>query len=266
MRLRRGFAIYMRISMCFNVIRPISTLFSARIVKKKSIYNQLGQRKGSGAMKKLDKCATDAYLKASQSQEVYLRESLKLLRYASSIPMGVDGTVRYVTRYSQSSSGYRGRVYAQGVALSKAPRRLRQISYDGMGVRDWDVEMAYFTLATQIVDKLRIQIKCPYFNMDTLRLYIRDKHAVWGSLREHGDISNDERKRLCNAVFSGGAVAEKYMANAYIQNIAREGRATRWLACHLLSDVYGKLATDEKNDGQSLARSRISWLVRKLGS
>ena len=197
-------------------------------------------------MEKLDRCATDAYLKAPQSQEVYIRESLKLLHYASSLPMGLDGTVRYVTRYSQSSSGYRGRVYAQGVALSKVPRRLRQISYEGMGARDWGVEMAYYTLATQIVDKLRIEIKCPYFNMDTTRLYIRDKHAVWNSLREHADISNDECKRLRNAVFSGETVAETYMANAYIRNIAREGRDTRWLACHLLSDVYGKLATDEK--------------------
>ena len=36
------------------------------------------------------------------------------------------------------------------------------------------------------------------------------------------------------------------MAHEYIKSIARDGRATRWMACHLLSDVYDKLATDEK--------------------
>ena len=97
------------------------------------------------------------------------------MHQASVMPLNADGTVCYTTRYEQSASGYRGRVYAKGVALSKVPRRIRQISYDGMDVRGWGVEMAYFTFATQIAAKIRIQINSPYFNMDTLRLYIRDK-------------------------------------------------------------------------------------------
>ena len=100
--------------------------------------------------------------------------------------------MRYTTRYSQSTSGYRGRVYAQGVAVPKVPRRLMHLAYDGMDVRDWDVAMAYFTCDTQIVDKLRLKIYCPYFNMDALRLYIRGKHVVRGPIKDHGSISNGE--------------------------------------------------------------------------
>ena len=78
-------------------------------------------------MKKVDKCATVRNLNMYQRQDVYLRESVKLTSYAPSIPLGEDGTVRYAARYSQRSSGYRRRVYAQGVALARAPRRLMPI-------------------------------------------------------------------------------------------------------------------------------------------
>ena len=50
------------------------------------------------------------------------------------------------------------------------PRRLGQIAYGGIEVRDWDVEMANFKFSAHIVDKLRVKIDYPYFNMDTLRL------------------------------------------------------------------------------------------------
>ena len=57
-------------------------------------------------MKKLDKCATERNLKMYRGQDVYRRKSVKLIRHASSIPLGEGGTVRYTTRYSERSSGY----------------------------------------------------------------------------------------------------------------------------------------------------------------
>ena len=66
-----------------------------------------------------------------------------LIHYAPIIPLGDDGTVSYTTRYAQSGSGYRGRVYAQGVDLPKAPSRLRNISYAewaaGDGASRWRI-------------------------------------------------------------------------------------------------------------------------------
>ena len=44
------------------------------------------------------------------------------------------------------------------------------------------------------------------------------------------------------------------MANEYIKNIAREGRATRWAAGHLISDVYDKLATGKKRLAEAIAQ------------
>ena len=148
-------------------------------------------------------------------------------------------------------------MYAQGVALSKMPRRIRQVAYEGLDVRDWDVEMAYFTIAAQVVDRLRAQIKSPYFSMSTLKLYIRDRSAIWASIRETADLSNDECKRLCIAVFNGEAIeGGRYVDNAYLRNIAREGRAMRWISCHMIHGLYERLT----EDGEKMARSQRAVL------
>ena len=97
-----------------------------------------------------------------------------LIHHANSAPEGEDGYVSYTTTYARCKDGYPGRVYAQGVALSKMHRGVRQIAYTGLGVRDWEAEMAYFTFAVQVVGKLNPRLGCPYFHMDTLRAYIRE--------------------------------------------------------------------------------------------
>ena len=81
--------------------------------------------------------------------------------------------------------------------------------------------MAHFPPATLIVDKIRLKIDCHYFNMETLRVYKGDKHVVWGSIKDHGDVRNGARKRLCISVSNGEAVGEVYMAHEYIKNITR---------------------------------------------
>ena len=194
----------------------------------------------------MDRCAYERSLTLARKQDTYLREFTKLMHRAAVMPLNSDGTVCYTKRYEQSASGYRGRVYAKGVAQSKVPRRIRQIAYDGMDARGWGVEMAYFTFATQISDKLRIKIDIPYFNMETLRLYIRDKDAVWNSIEEYGNLSNGECEKLRNAVFNGGTIDGIYMSSAYLRNISREGRSTRWMASYPIPDVYGKLTAGEK--------------------
>ena len=226
---------------------PGVATFSPFKQRKKNIYKQLVEKKkGSGSKKKSDMCSEERAKKCLRGQEVYLREFTKLMHHTSGIPINADGSVSFTTKYVQSASGYRGRVYAEGVALSKVPRRLRQIAYEGMAVRDWDVAMAYFTFATQIVDKLGIQIASPHFNMDTLRLYIMDKRTIWNSINENSNLSDDECKQLCNAVFNGEKVDDAYMSNSYVRNISREGRAMRWIAGNLMSDVYDKLTADAK--------------------
>ena len=68
-------------------------------------------------------------------------------------------------------------------------------------------------------------------------------------------MSNSDCEQLCNAVFNGGAI-ERYMDNAYVKNISREGRVMRWLATHMIPDIYEKLDIDgKKNWAEASAQS-----------
>ena len=81
--------------------------FTSRAVNKN--YKRRGEKRGSCLEKNVDRCAIGRNLQMFRSHEVYLRESTKLLRRASSIPCLEEGcTVRYTTRYEQSASGCRG--------------------------------------------------------------------------------------------------------------------------------------------------------------
>ena len=68
-----------------------------------------------------------------------------------------------------------GGLFAEGVALSKAPRAIRAISYSDIAVRDWYVSMAYFTFASQDVDKLMLDQDIPYFRLEAAKAYILSK-------------------------------------------------------------------------------------------
>ena len=123
------------------------------------------------------------------------------------------------------------------------PMRIRKLAYEGLDVRDWDVAMAYFTIDAPSVDNLRVQINSPYFSTDTLKLYIRDKRTIWESIKEMRGLSNEECKRLRNAVFNGSAIGDRYVDSAYLRNIAREGRAMRWISFHMIPGLYERLTS-----------------------
>ena len=135
-------------------------------------------------MKKLERSTNERIALYVKKQDAYLSGLTMLITHTDTAPVESDGYVTYTTKYARSKEGYQGRVYAQGVALSKVPRRIRQIAYTGISVRDWDIEMAYFTFAAQVADKLQPILSCPHFQMDTLRLYIRDRRSIWNSIKE----------------------------------------------------------------------------------
>ena len=157
----------------------------------------------------------DKMLRLSNSQDAYLREFKKLIKSTESLPINDSGCVTYLTRYRHSQGEYKGRLYAEGTALSKTPKRLRQVAYKGLGVEDWDIRMAYFTFAAQAVEKLKVQMHSPYFRLDTVKVYLKDREKVWTSLREIIDAIDDEFMRLRNAVFNGGSIEGRFRDNTF---------------------------------------------------
>ena len=177
---------------------------------------------GDGALKKAGQIANERIEAFAKKQDVYLTELAKLLIRTEKAPVGVEGYVSYTTTYAKCKDGYQGRVYAQGVALAKVPRGIRQISYDGLGVRGWGVEMAYFTFDVQIVDKLKMKISCPHFQMDTLRLYLMNRRPIWNSIGGNNAPRSDfERNRLRSAVFNGDDRERESTLVMYIFGIYR---------------------------------------------
>ena len=127
--------------------------------------------------------------------------------------------------------------------------------------------MAYFAFASQVSDKLQPILSCPHFQMDTLRLYLRDRRLIWNSMEEMNNcLINSDCKQLRNVVFNGGVIEERYMDNAYVGNISMEGRVMRWLATYMIPDVYEKLDIDaEKNWAEESAQSYfLAWIESRI--
>ena len=208
-------------------------------------------------LKRLERIANEKIASYVKKQDAYLSGLTMLMAHIDTAAVDSEGHAVYTTKYARSKEGFQGRVYAKGVALSKIPRRVRQVAYTGIGVRDWDIEMAYFTFAVQVADKLHPILNCPHFQMDTLRLYIRDRKFIWDSIKSTNNcLSNSDCKQLCIAVFNGGAIEDKYVDNAHLKNISREGRVMRWMATHMIPDVYEKLDIEgKKNWAEASAQS-----------
>ena len=141
--------------------------------------------------------------KMEASHESFTRELTKILHMAASTPQRSDGSVSYKTRYRQSSTGYQGRLFADGVAMANAPRRVRAIAYRDIGVCDWDVSMAYFTFAAQAIDKLAIEQDGPYFRLETVKKYISDRDCVRKSISETRAATESVCKTMRRKVFNG---------------------------------------------------------------
>ena len=71
-----------------------------------------------------------------------------------------------------------GRLFARNISPQTAHRRIREIAYEGIGVRDWGVESAYFNFAFRAIAKLRIKIPRPHFQLSTVGKYTPDRESA----------------------------------------------------------------------------------------
>ena len=211
----------------------------------KNCYKTLpGKRKHSRVSKSTDQ-GKDPNDRLSH-QEDYIRNHARYLGQIRTLARSSNGIVKYNATYGQSSTGYKGRLFAKDISLQMAPRRIREIAYEGMGVRDWDVSSAYFNFALQAVQKLRINIPHSHFQLATVRRYIDDKQGAWKSLTTDTKqkLTDVECKYIFTSVFSGSTVPKEFATNDILRGIYREGRVIRWLSASVLPELYGRLCAD----------------------
>ena len=163
-------------------------------------------------------------------------------------PANKSGVFAYECNYGPGPSGYIGRLYAKNYGAQRISRRLRQIAYQGLDVRDFDMEAAHFTIAVQAVGKLQIDMTVPYYKLENVQHYLLNKTETWGKLAldyKDGKFRPWEYfKKLCTSVFLGTAVPPHHAKNETLQGISREGRFMRWLATSFQPDLYAKLCAD----------------------
>ena len=118
-------------------------------------------------------------------KESFANHYTKFTSHVRHLPRYDEGLAKYTTKYGRrSAGGYSGRLFAKNTSPQQAPRRIREIAYQGLGVRDWDVQSAYFAFAYQDVAKLRPKLQDPAFQLSTVKRYLEDRKSAWGSMRQ----------------------------------------------------------------------------------
>ena len=169
----------------------------------------------------------------------------RYLDHVRTIPKEDSGLVEYGATYGQSSTGYKGRRFAKNISTQMAPRILRGIAYEGVVVRDWDVESVYFSFALQAVGELKIKTPHANFQLEAVRKYLGDRQNAWESLTSEKETYADaECKFIFTSVFCGSDIPNDLEANALLMGISREGRVCRWLSVCVIPEVYERLQRD----------------------
>ena len=154
----------------------------------------------------------------------------------------------YECSYGLGPRGNIGRLYAKNSAPQRISRRMRQIAYQGLDIRDFDVEAAHFSIALQAVEKLHIDIPCPYFTLANVRHYLLNKREIRGNLAlgyKGGKFRPPNFfKKLFTSISQGGDIPPEHSRNETMQGISREGRLMRWLVAAVQPDLYATLCDD----------------------
>ena len=122
--------------------------------------------------------------KPMAAHDSFRMELTKINRLTCAAKSRPGGVVSCTAKYRRSSTGYMGRIFADGVALARAPRGIREVAYRDLTVRDWDVSMAYSTFASQAVDKLAVNQEIPYFRLSAGNPYIQSRETLRKSTRD----------------------------------------------------------------------------------
>ena len=137
---------------------------------------------------------------------------------------------RYSRRYAKEAG-------VQG--LSKAARAV------ACHAEDWDIQRCMFTLATQIVDQLRVQFPHNAASFSSTKAVSTDLGGVANTLK----LTNAQTKELCLKVFNGGRIPEEHRSNPFLQQLRCEGILLGWVSAALQPDLHDEFvrASDRRN-------------------
>lgn len=106
---------------------------------------------------------------------------------------------------------------------------------------DWDISNCMFTLLTQLFSKMKLTGNLPILQLPCTVRVGADRAAVIGDL----GTSPASGKQSLTAVYNGGRVPSVPGNAAFLEELAKEGRMARWVACTNLPDVYADARKSE---------------------
>ena len=123
-------------------------------------------------------------------------------------------------------------MYASGLCFQTLSRRLRS-ALRGVELQDWDISNCMFTVTTQLVDKIKVDLPIPDASLRAWRRYAADPVGVREMLA--GSFGADA-KAVALKVAHGGACPSctDHEALAFLVELSRESRLLRWWSCALL--------------------------------
>ena len=164
---------YFRISATFDILGVRANHSNSSVLfqfyKAKS-----GTKSKHGRTPNEEKSKKEEDAEMADTPESFARELTRAIHMAESLPIRPDGAVSYTASYRKSSTGYKGRLITDGVSMAQSPMRVRAVAYRDLGLRDWDVSMAYFAFSAHAVYKLEIKRDIPYFRLETVKKYTVD--------------------------------------------------------------------------------------------
>ena len=104
----------------------------------RDVYKYKAERKGMEGREKRDIVGEKGNTqRLTVGQDAYRRGLKHLLQHTDAYPVNDIGCFPYTARYRRRQSVHTGRIYAEGVDISKTPKRFRQIDYKGIDERGW---------------------------------------------------------------------------------------------------------------------------------
>ena len=156
-------------------------------------------------------------MEQSGKLDFYLPLMTKVLGRANSANQIPGGMCKYLTKYKQGISLYKGVLRDEGPSVKKCTRMIRQVAYGGQEVVDFGVEMAYFALSSQAVGKLRMQIHGMYSIPYTTKAFIAEEKSASWHLQGKVSFPSSHRKRVFREVSKGAAINPELRTERFIR-------------------------------------------------
>ena len=165
-------------------------------------------------------------------------------RHATSSPRSQSDMVSLVPKYAHAVDTW-GRCYGQGLCFQNLSRRVRG-AVCGIEVQDWDISNCMFTLVTQVVERLQLNLHVQEVRLPMWKMYASDPEKMRDLVAEAFGL--DAKAEILRVGHGGGVtISGIERVDNFLAGVSREARLLRWLAASMLPQAHKFFIDNLKN-------------------